>query len=535
MKKQKFIFVTGGVVSGLGKGITAASLGRLLKQRGYRVTLQKFDPYLNVDPGMMSPLQHGEVFVTDDGSENDLDVGHYERFIDENLNKFSDISMGKIYMSVLAKERQGMFNGGTVQVVPHITNEIKERIYGAARSDNNDILITEIGGTVGDIESQPVLEAIRQVPFDVGRENVLYIHVTLLPFIKASGEQKTKPTQHSVGLLQSAGIRPDIIVCRTEQKLDRESKDKIALFCNVDKDCVIDNLDARSLYQIPLLLEKEGLDKAVCRKLSLTDNPPDLTQWRAVVNKIISDKYRPSVHIGLVGKYTSLHDAYLSAVEAIHHASYDLGGNISIDFIESAELEKEGRAAADVLGQYDGIIVPGGFGERGVPGMIAAAKYARERGVPYFGLALGMQVACIEFARNVLKLSDANSTEFDAKTKNPILHIAGGKAGGESGGLRLGAWKCKLKSGGGAEKLYGASEISERHRHRYEFNGDYIKAFEDGGMSIEGVCPDNGRVEIISLPKHKWFFGVQFHAEFKSRPDKPHPMFVAFVTACLKK
>ncbi len=533
MQKQKFIFVTGGVVSGLGKGITAASLGRLLKQRGYRVTLQKFDPYLNVDPGTMSPYQHGEVFVTDDGSENDLDVGHYERFIDENLNKFSNITMGKIYMSVLGKERQGAFDGGTVQVVPHITNEIKERIYSAARSNNSDVIITEIGGTVGDIESHPFLEAIRQVPFDVGRENVLYIHVTLLPFIKASGEQKTKPTQHSVGQLQSVGIQPDIIVCRTERKLDQEAKNKIALFCNVERDCVIDNLDAESLYQIPLLLEKEGLGKVACRKLSLTDNPPDLKAWEAVVEKIIAERYRPPVHIGLVGKYTSMHDAYLSVVEAVHHASYDIGSNIIIEWIEAGTLENDEKAAALTLSKCDGIIVPGGFGGRGVPGKIFAAKYARENNIPYLGICLGMHAACIEFARNVIGLKDADSGEFDSKTKNPIFRVLEEKAGKEPGGgaLRLGAWKCKLAKNSGAQDMYDAAVISERHRHRYEFNNDYIKKFEAAGMSIDGICPDNGYVEIVSLPGHKWFYGVQFQPEFKSRPDKPHPLFSGFVTA----
>ncbi len=529
----KYIFVTGGVVSGLGKGITAASLGRLLKARGYRVTMQKFDPYINMDPGTMSPYQHGEVFVTDDGAETDLDLGHYERFIDENLSVNSNITTGKVYWSVITKERRGDYEGRTVQVIPHITNEIKSCVYRLANEQNTDIVITEIGGTVGDIESTPFLESIRQVSTEVGKENCLYVHLTLVPYISTSGEQKTKPTQHSAKELLSLGIQPDIIVCRTEKPLEKGLKEKIGLFCNISAECVIENLDLDTLYEVPLALEDEGLARIVCKKLGLEDKKPDLTSWSDMVTvvKDLLEGEHDEVNIALVGKYVSLHDAYISVAESLKHGGIKNKVNVNIDWIDSEFLTTEN--ADEKLKNADGIIVPGGFGDRGVEGMIVAANYARTKKIPYFGICLGMQVAVIEFARGVLGLEKAHSSELDPVTPYPVIALMSEQKEVKNlgGTMRLGAYPCVITSGSLAEKIYGENKISERHRHRYEFNNDYRKQMIDAGLVICGQSPDKQLVEMVELPDHPWFIGVQFHPEFKSRPNRSHPLFGDFIRA----
>ena len=526
MKDTKFIFVTGGVVSSLGKGITAASLGRLLKNRGYKVALQKCDPYINVDPGTMSPYQHGEVFVTDDGVETDLDIGHYERFTDENSSKDSNVTSGKVYNSVIQKERRGDYLGGTVQVIPHITNEIKDRIFSLGKSSGADVVITEIGGTVGDIESQPFLEAIRQIKWQVGQGNCLYIHVTLVPILKKVGEIKTKPTQHSVRDLRSLGIQPDILVCRCERPMDRSIKDKLALFCNVEADCVISNCDCDSLYEVPLLMHDEKLDVIVCEKLGLEQRECDLASWKALVEREKSSKESESVTIAIVGKYIELHDAYLSIVESLHHSGIYHGKGVNIKWISAIDLENKDNVE-NLLGDVQGIIVPGGFGERGIEGKIAAAKYARENKIPFLGICLGMQLAVVEFARHVMGLEDANSTEHSASTKNPIIDFMPDQKNIEKmgGTMRLGSYDCELAEGSRAAQAYGTLNIAERHRHRYEFNNAYRADMEAAGMSVAGVNPESGLVEIVEIKDHPWFVGVQFHPEFKSRPDRPHPLF----------
>ncbi len=526
--KTKFVFVTGGVVSGLGKGICAASLGRLLKQRGVRVRNQKFDPYINVDPGTMSPYQHGEVFVTEDGAETDLDLGHYERFVDEDLNGNASVSSGKIYWSVLNRERRGDYLGATVQIIPHITNEIKDRVYAMA-SDDVDVVITEIGGTVGDIESQPFLEAIRQVASERPRGDVLFIHVPLIVQIPGSGELKSKPTQHSVKELLSLGIQPDILVCRCDAPITEDVRRKIALFCNVEPDCVIQNATAETLYEVPLLFAREGLDEVVCRKLGLITHQPDLREWTAMVNR---EKHaHRHVTIALVGKYTQLHDAYLSVVESLNHAGTANDAIVDIQWVDS-ETITDGNAAS-VLGDAAGILVPGGFGDRGIEGMISAARYARENQVPYFGICLGMQMAVVEFARHAAGLEDANSAEFSEATKHPVIALMPDQVNvTEKGGtMRLGRYPCVLGEGTRSRGLYGLETISERHRHRFEFNNDYRQVLRDKGLVLAGRSPDGRLVEIVELPDHPWFVGVQFHPEFKSRPDRPHPLFYGFVKA----
>lgn len=533
----KYIFVTGGVVSGLGKGITAASLGRLLKARGYKVTMQKFDPYINVDPGTLSPYQHGEVFVTDDGAETDLDLGHYERFIDENLSINSNVTTGKIYWSVLNKERRGDYEGKTVQVIPHITNEIKDRVYRVATHQSTDVVITEIGGTVGDIESTPFLEAIRQVANEVGKENCIYVHLTLVPFLSSSGEQKTKPTQHSVKELLSLGIQPDVIVLRTEKPLEPGTKEKIALFCNVSQDSVVENIDLETLYEVPLFLEKEGLAKVVCRKLGLENRKPDLEQWSRIVD-VAKDLLRgdkDEVTISLVGKYVSLHDAYISIVEALKHGGIQHHANVNINWVNSEELTEE--TADELLSGSDGILVPGGFGDRGIEGKILAAKYARENDIPYFGICLGMQIAVIEYARNVLGYADANSSELDPETTHPVIDLMPEQKDVENlgGTMRLGLYPCKVAEGSLAESIYGSSLIYERHRHRYEYNNFYRKELTEAGLAISGMSPNEKLVEMVEIPSHHFYIGVQFHPEFKSRPNNAHPIFAAFVEAALKK
>jgi len=528
----KYIFVTGGVVSGLGKGITAASLGRLLKARGLRVTIQKFDPYINIDPGTMNPYQHGEVFVTDDGAETDLDLGHYERFIDENLNKNNNITTGKIYLSVINKERKGDFLGGTVQVIPHITNEIKERIHRAAKDNNVDVVITEIGGTVGDIESLPFLEAIRKFSTDVGRENVMYIHVTLVPYLDNSGELKTKPTQHSVKELRSIGIQPDVIVCRTKKHLSREMKEKIALFCNLPADWVIQNIDAEVLYEVPLILEKENLGNIVCERLNLNCGKPDLSDWEEIVNK--QKNLRKNVTIALVGKYVELHDAYLSIVEALNHAGIANDTNVKIKWINSENVNDEN--VEEYLHDADGILVPGGFGDRGIEGKITAIKYARENKVPFFGICLGMQMAIVEFCRNVCGLTDAHSSEFNPETRHPVIDLMPEQrdVDGKGGTMRLGLYPCKLMPNSKTREIYSDDLIYERHRHRYEVNNQYRSMLTENGMFLSGLSPSERLVEIIELSNHPWFIGVQFHPEYKSRPNKPHPLFKDFVRASLE-
>ena len=527
----KYIFVTGGVVSGLGKGITAASLGRLLKQRGLKVAAQKFDPYMNIDPGTMSPLQHGEVFVTDDGAETDLDLGHYERFIDENLTKLSNLTSGRTYWSVLSRERAGGYLGGTVQVIPHITQEIKDFIYSSAEKSNADILITEIGGTTGDIESQPFIEAIRQVAFEKGQENCLFIHVTLVPYIKKSGEHKSKPTQHSVKELRGMGISPNIIVARVDETLTDEIKEKISLFCNVKTDCVIENLSVSSLYEAPLMLHENGLDKVVCRELSLDVPEPDLTEWRAMVQKI-SDR-KKDVTIAIVGKYVQLIDAYLSIIESLNHAGFETGANVNIKWIDSEEVTEQ--SANEILGAADGILIPGGFGDRGIEGKISACKYARENNIPFLGICLGMQIAVIEFARNVCGLSGANSGEFDKDSPHRVIDIIPEQIGmiGSGGTMRLGAYPCDVAKNSLLYNLYGSEKISERHRHRFEFNIEYKEILTSKGLSICGISPDEKLVEAIELPENDFFIAAQYHPEFKSRPNKPHPLFLGLVKSAL--
>ncbi len=532
----KYIFVTGGVVSGLGKGITAASLGRLLKARGYKVTMQKFDPYINVDPGTLSPYQHGEVFVTDDGAETDLDLGHYERFIDENLSINSNVTTGKIYWSVLHKERHGDYEGKTVQVIPHITNEIKDRVYRVARHRETDIVITEIGGTVGDIESTPFLEAIRQVQTEVGKENCIYVHLTLVPYLSSSGEQKTKPTQHSVKELLSLGVQPDVIVLRTEHPLEEGTKEKIALFCNVSQDSVIENQDLDTLYAVPLALEDEGLANVVCRKLGLANKEPELDDWRAMVDvakELLTKK--ECVNISLVGKYVSLHDAYISIVEALKHGGIQNHINVNINWVNSEEVTPE--TADELLRDSDGILVPGGFGDRGIEGKIIAAQYARENDIPYFGICLGMQIAVIEYARNVLGYADAHSSELDPGTTHPVIDLMPEQKDVEDlgGTMRLGLYPCKIVGGTLAEKVYNDNLIYERHRHRYEYNNFYRKALTEAGLTASGMSPDEKLVEMVEIPSHRYYIGVQFHPEFKSRPNHAHPLFAAFVSAAMNK
>ena len=529
---MKYIFVTGGVVSGLGKGICAASLGRLLKQCGLRVRNQKFDPYLNVDPGTMSPYQHGEVFVTDDGAETDLDLGHYERFVDESLTGDSSVSSGKIFWSVLNRERQGGYLGGTVQIIPHVTDEIKRRLY-AMDDGRTDVVIAEIGGTVGDIESQPYLEAIRQVAAEQGRGNVLYIHVPLVVSIPGSGELKSKPTQHSVKELLSVGIQPDVLVCRTDSPLPEDMRRKIALFCNVSEDCVIQNLTASTLYEVPLLLKKEGLCRVVCRKLGLNAGEPDMRHWHELVEQI-HRATRP-VTIALVGKYTELHDAYLSVAESLFHAGTACGAQVDIRWVDSQHLTAEN--IADALAGCKGILVPGGFGDRGIEGMILAAQYARENRIPYLGICLGMQIAVIEFARHVAGWSDAHSAEFDSATAHPVIDLMPDQVGvtAKGGTMRLGKYPCLLTAGTRAQAAYGQSEIWERHRHRYECSNVFRPALEEAGLRIAGTSPDGRLVEMVELPEHPWYVGCQFHPEFKSRPDRPHPLFHGFVTAALEQ
>ena len=528
----KYVFVTGGVVSGLGKGITAASLGRLLKARGYHVTMQKFDPYINVDPGTMNPIQHGEVFVTDDGTETDLDLGHYERFIDECLDYNSNVTTGKIYWSVLNKERHGDYGGGTVQVIPHITNEIKDRFYKKKSEDEKTISIIEVGGTVGDIESQPFLEAIRQFQADMGRENAILVHVTLIPYLKASGEMKTKPTQMSVKELQSMGIWPDILVCRSDYPVDDSMRAKIALFCNVKKEHVLENLDASSLYEVPLMMEEEHLAQAVCECLKIPCPEPDLTEWKQMISNMHASE--KTVNIAIVGKYVALHDAYLSVVEALKHAGIANCTNVEIKWIDAEEITDE--TVEEQLGNVDGMIVPGGFGQRGTEGKITAIHYARENKVPFLGICLGMQLAIVEFARNVLGMKDAASIELNPDTTNPVIALMPEQDGviNIGGTLRLGAYPCVLEEGSLAEKVYKKKEISERHRHRYEVNNDYRDALREGGMKISGISPDGRIVEMIELPDHPYFIATQAHPEFKSRPDDAHPLFKGLIEAALK-
>lgn len=523
----KYIFITGGVVSSLGKGITAASLGRLLKNRGLKVSIQKFDPYLNIDPGTMSPYQHGEVFVTDDGAETDLDLGHYERFIDESLTKRNNITTGKIYWDVISKERRGDYLGGTVQVIPHITDRIKDAVYSVGEEGDYDVVITEIGGTVGDIESLPFLEAIRQIKFDVGFDNICYIHVTLVPFLGKAGELKTKPTQHSVKELRSIGIQPDIIVCRTEKKLSNEIKQKIGLFCNVPKENVIQNVDANNLYEIPLLLSKEGLDSQVCSILKLITNEADNEEWKNIVHNI--KKINENITIALVGKYVELHDAYISVVESLNHGGYINNVNIDIKWINASTVKPEN--VSEILLGVDGILVPGGFGDRGIEGKIESIKFARENNIPFLGICLGMQCAVIEFARNVLNLDGANSSEINEIAPYKVIDIMKEQEGIENlgGTMRLGAYDCILETDSYSYKAYGKSLISERHRHRYEFNNEYRDVFLKGGMKLSGINIENNLVEIVEIENHKWFVAVQFHPELKSKPNRPHPLFVEFI------
>ncbi len=529
----KYIFVTGGVVSGLGKGITAASLGRLLKARGLKVAAQKLDPYINVDPGTMSPYQHGEVFVTEDGAETDLDLGHYERFIDENLNKFSNLTTGKVYWNVLNKERRGEYLGQTVQVIPHITNEIKAFIYNVGKKTDADVVITEIGGTTGDIESQPFLEAIRQVGLEVGKENALYIHVTLVPFLSGSDEHKSKPTQHSVKELQGMGIHPDIIVLRCDRPLEESIFKKIAMFCNVKPDCVLENRTVPVLYEAPVMLEKGRFSDIVCRELGIEAPEPDLRDWNEMLENIRG--MHRTVTVGLVGKYVQLHDAYLSVAEALRHAGYRYGANVRIQWIDSEQITEEN--VAGVLGGCDGLLVPGGFGNRGIEGMITTARYARENGVPYLGICLGMQIAVIEFARHVCGFADANSGEFDEMSRHKVIDFMPDQSDeiNKGGTLRLGAYPCRIAGGTRMAECYGAETISERHRHRYEFNNEYRAVMEEHGLVISGTSPDNHIVETVEVPGHRFFVGVQFHPEFKSRPNKAHPLFSGLIKASLKE
>ncbi|MBP5221540.1 MAG: CTP synthase [Lachnospiraceae bacterium] len=529
----KYIFVTGGVVSGLGKGITAASLGRLLKARGLKVAAQKLDPYINVDPGTMSPYQHGEVFVTEDGAETDLDLGHYERFIDEDLNQFSNLTTGKVYWNVLNKERRGEYLGSTVQVIPHITGEIKEFVYRVGKKTGADVVITEIGGTIGDIESQPFLEAVRQISLEVGRENSLFIHVTLVPFLQCSEEHKSKPTQHSVKELQGMGINPNIIILRCNEPLEESIFRKISMFCNVKEDCVIENRTLPNLYEAPLMLEASGFSEVVCRELGIDAPEPDLTEWKHLVENI--SKQDQEVNIGLVGKYVGLHDAYLSVAEALRHAGYAQHAKVQIHWIDSETLTAEN--VADTLKGMDGMILPGGFGNRGIEGMILATEYVRKNNIPFFGICLGMQIAVIEYARNVAGISDANSGEFDEQCRHKVIDFMPGQSDtiDKGGTLRLGAYPCRILPGTTMERCYGKNEISERHRHRYEFNNDYRQQMTDAGLTLSGMSPDDLLVETVELTDRPFYLGVQFHPEFKSRPNRPHPLFMGFIGASLKR
>lgn len=527
----KYVFVTGGVVSGLGKGITAASLGRLLKARGYKVTMQKFDPYINIDPGTMNPVQHGEVFVTDDGAETDLDLGHYERFIDESLTKNSNVTTGKIYWSVLSKERRGDYGGGTVQVIPHITNEIKSRFHRNYTTTDTEIAIIEVGGTVGDIESQPFLEAIRQFQREAGPGNTILIHVTLIPYLKASGELKTKPTQASVKDLQGMGIQPDIIVCRTEHPLDDHIRGKIALFCNVPQSHVLQNLDVEVLYEAPLAMEEEHLAQVACESLHLDCPEPDLVDWRDMIDAWKHPK--TDVTVALVGKYIQLHDAYISVVEALKHGGVANRARVTIKWVDSETVNADN--VDEILNDVSGILVPGGFGSRGIDGKIYAIKYAREHGIPFLGLCLGMQLAIVEFSRNVLGFTDAHSAELDPATLHPVIHLMPEQDGVEDigGTLRLGSYPCVLNKSSKAYELYGEEMIHERHRHRYEVNNDFRSALSEHGMMLSGISPDGRIVEMIELPEHPWFIATQAHPELKSRPNKPHPLFGGFIGAAL--
>ena len=530
---KKYIFVTGGVISGLGKGITAAALGRLLKSRGYKVASQKLDPYINIDPGTMSPYQHGEVFVTEDGAETDLDLGHYERFIDENLNRYSNLTTGKVYWNILNKERNGECLGSTVQVIPHVTDEIKSFIYTVGRTTDADVIITEIGGTVGDIESQPFLEAIRQVAIEVGRENSMFIHVTPLLHVKSSGEYKTKPTQHSVKELRGLGIAPDVLVLRAEGDIDDEIREKIAMFCNVKPDCVICNKDVPELYYAPVMLEESRFSEIVCRELGLDPGVLDLHEWNEMLQRI--ESRRGHVTIGLIGKYTKLHDAYLSVAEALHHGGYENGVHVNIRWIESEDLEEQNPET--VLGDVDGILVPGGFGVRGVEGKMQAARYAREHDVPYLGICLGMQTAVMEFARDVLGYEDADSAEFNEESTHKVIDFMPDQRGNipKGGTMRLGAYPCAIRSGSILEQAYGKKEIQERHRHRYEFNNEYREAIQLAGMDVTGTSPDGRLVEAVEIPALRFFVGVQYHPEFKSRPNAAHPLFRELVRAAMQK
>ena len=529
----KYIFVTGGVVSGLGKGITAASLGRLLKARGLKVAAQKLDPYINVDPGTMSPYQHGEVYVTEDGAETDLDLGHYERFIDEDLNKFSNLTSGKVYWNVLNKERRGEYLGSTVQVIPHITNEIKAFVYRVGRETDADVVITEIGGTIGDIESQPFLEAVRQISLEVGKENSLFIHVTLVPYIHGSNEHKSKPTQHSVKELQGMGIAPDIIVLRADEPLEPGIFKKIAMFCNVKDDCVIENITLDSLYEAPLMLERSGFSGVVCRQLGINAPEPDLKEWKDLVEKI-KGRHK-DVKIALVGKYVQLHDAYLSVAEALQHAGFAWDAHVTIDWVDSETMDESNYK--EILKDAKGIIVPGGFGDRGIEGMILSAKYAREEKIPYFGICLGMQIAVIEFARNVAGIKDACSGEFPNPSDHKVIDFMPGQSDDidKGGTLRLGSYPCNIQAGTLMEKCYNTQRIDERHRHRYEFNNDYRDQLSGAGLVLSGISPDGKLVETVEIPDHPFFIGVQYHPEFKSRPNKPHPIFKGFIEAALKE
>ena len=528
----KYIFVTGGVVSGLGKGITAASLGRLLKTRGLKVAAQKLDPYINVDPGTMSPYQHGEVYVTEDGAETDLDLGHYERFIDEDLNRYSNLTTGKVYWNVLNKERRGEYLGSTVQVIPHITNEIKDFVYRVGKQTDADVVITEIGGTIGDIESQPFLEAVRQISLEVGRENSLFIHVTLVPFLRGSDEYKSKPTQHSVKELQGMGINPNVIVLRCDEPLEPSIFQKISLFCNVKPDCVIENITLPCLYEAPLMLEHSHFSSVVCRELDIDAPAPDLTEWTHMVERIKNPGKQ--VTIGLVGKYVQLHDAYLSVAEALRHAGYAQGAEVDIRWIDSETITE--NSVEELLGALDGIIVPGGFGQRGIDGMILAAQYAREHHLPYFGICLGMQIAVIEYARHMAGIADADSGEFNEICKNKVIDFMPGQSDeiDKGGTLRLGAYPCVIQPGTTMERCYGTREISERHRHRYEFNNDYRQALTAAGLTLSGLSPDGRLVETVELTDRPFYVGVQYHPEFKSRPNHAHPLFRGFIQASLE-
>ena len=533
MKNTKYIFVTGGVVSGLGKGITAASLGRLLKARGLKVAAQKLDPYINVDPGTMSPYQHGEVYVTEDGAETDLDLGHYERFIDENLNKFSNLTTGKVYWNVLNKERRGEYLGSTVQVIPHVTNEIKEFVYSVAKKTDADVVITEIGGTIGDIESQPFLEAVRQISLEVGTENSLFIHVTLVPFLRGSDEHKSKPTQHSVKELQGMGVKPDIIILRCDEPLEDSIFKKIAMFCNVKPDCVIENITLPELYEAPIMLEKSNFSSIVCRELGINAPDIDLSDWNAMLDRI--HHRSREVTIGLVGKYVQLHDAYLSVAEALRHAGYAHGAHVSIKWIDSETVNAQN--VGEILHDCAGIVVPGGFGNRGIEGKIVTADYCRTHNLPYLGICLGMQVAVIAFARYVAGMADANSGEFDPDSTHKVIDFLPDQSDdtAKGGTLRLGAYPCKIVPGTQMQRVYGTLDISERHRHRYEFSNEFRDALTAAGLTISGTSPDGHIVETVEIEGNDFYVGVQYHPEFKSRPNKPHPLFLGLVEAALKK